>query len=89
MSLKPYSSVSAFVAHYRALRASGEEGCSGEAAAPSLAGEAQQALAESERLLEELSEAERAALGLAQSGIAGSEGRPAAAGLPSDPASRR
>jgi hypothetical protein len=90
MSLKPYSSVSAFIAHYRALRVGSGEGGGGIAAAPLPAADTQEVLAEGERLLGELSEAERAALGLAQPGLAaGSEGRPAAAGLPSDPASRR
>jgi hypothetical protein len=88
MSLKPYSSVSAFIAHYRALRAASGEGGGEAAVLP--AGRTQEVLEEIERLLGELSEAERDALGLAQPGqAAGSEGRPAAAGLPSDPASRR
>ncbi|HUN57622.1 MAG TPA: hypothetical protein VMU41_05870, partial [Candidatus Binataceae bacterium] len=81
MSLKPYSSMSAFIAHYRAMRSALGVGGSGVAAA-ALPMTDQQALDEIERLLGELSEAERTVLGLAQSGMAGSEGRPAMAGLP-------
>jgi hypothetical protein len=79
MSLTPYSSVSAFIAHCHVLRATDSP-----------------ARDEIERLLAELSDADRDALGLGQVSddtemqpSLASDQLPAAAGQPSDAASRR
>jgi hypothetical protein len=96
MSLTPYSSVSAFVAHCRVLHEGGEGGTGRRdaAARPSLPDSP--TLDEIEPLLAEMSEAERDALGLAQppkdatmDAPLAAEGMPAAAGQHSDAASRR
>lgn len=90
MSLTPYSSVSAFIAHCRALHDVGGD----TAASPTPSESA--ALDEIERLLSELSKDERDALGFARLGESGgrpdpmaSEGSSATAGQPSDAVSRR
>ena len=94
MNLTPYSSVSAFIAHVRALQSDGQSGTSGNIAArPTLTADS---FDEIKRVLDELSEDERLALGLTRasgetkpSDHFVSEGWPAAAGQPSDAASRR
>jgi hypothetical protein len=67
MTLVPYSSVSAFIAHCRALRAKALEGTPvSDTAARPLSPSDAEVLDEIERLLSELNEAERETLGLAQ-----------------------
>jgi hypothetical protein len=91
MKLTPYSSVSAFVAHARALNAA-NQGTTGNGDAGGSA-MTTDALNEINDVLSGLSAVEREALGVAQSAPTShhlaSDGCSAAAGHPSDAASRR
>jgi hypothetical protein len=98
MTLAPYSSVSAFTAHCRALRTKRAEATGEAAAARPFSSSDAEALDEIERLLSELSAVERDTLDLAQLNASGSqsstirdgpEASSGEAGQPSSSVSRR